>query len=87
MDKLLIRKKSDADSISWNLLLLADPSKNKTEEYLKKADIYLAFLDNKFVGEYVLINLSRDVIELKNIAVDETHQRKGIGKKASFRRN
>lgn len=81
MDNLVIRKVNSNDQFPWNLLLLADPSKEKIEEYLEKGETYIALIDNKIVGVYVLVPIDKDEIELKNIAVDENYQGKGIGKK------
>ena len=79
MDNLIIQKLKNKDHLPWNLLLLADPSREKVEEYIKDSNIYIALLNNKTVGVYVLTNITSDVIELKNIVVDKSHQRQGIG--------
>lgn len=68
-------------SIPYDLLLLADPSKKLVDEYLKRGKCYVALLDNKVIGVFVLINTRPETIELVNIAVDENYQGKGIGKK------
>lgn len=80
MNNLAIRKIKDKKEIPWNLLLLADPSKKIIEKYIYDSDVYLSYINNEVVGVYVLINLSLDTVELKNIAVDKRYQRQGIGK-------
>lgn len=81
MDNLVIQKLNDQTKIPWELFLLADPSKEMIEKYIRDSDIYCAKLNNELVGVYVLTKPSQDIIELKNIAVEPTHQGKGIGKK------
>ena len=81
MKDLLITKLEDTNETPWNLLLLADPSRESIESYIGNSDIYLASVNDRTVGVYVLKNISQDIVELKNIAVDEKHQGQGIGKK------
>ncbi|MED4581334.1 GNAT family N-acetyltransferase [Brevibacillus choshinensis] len=63
------------------LLLLADPSQTLVEGYLKRGSCYVAIAEEMIVGVYVLLPTRPDTIELVNVAVDEAHQGKGIGKK------
>lgn len=80
MSKLNIRKKIESDDVPWNLLLIADPSKENINKYLNRGEIYLAYLENILVGTYVLTKENGNIVELKNIAVDLQYQGKGIGK-------
>jgi len=82
MDSIEIKqiRKIDEEPSLWKLLLSADPSKELIEQYLPASKIYVALLNRKIVGEYVLTTISSDVLELKNIAVDENYQHQGIGK-------
>lgn len=64
-----------------HLLLLADPSEEKIKTYLNKSICAVASLDGDIVGVYVLIFLRKTVAEIKNIAVAEKFQGRGIGKK------
>lgn len=66
--------------LPWDLLLSADPSRKMIESYIGNSDIYIALIEEKVVGEYVLTKIDENTIELKNIAVDEKFQGKGIGK-------
>lgn len=68
------------DSIPYQLLYLADPSREAVEDYLNRGFCYLAFLANEVVGEYVLLPTRPFTYELVNVAVDEAYQQKGIGK-------
>lgn len=81
MDNLVIKQLKNNDNVPWDLLLLADPSKELIQEYLPTSKIYVALLNNETVGVYILTQLSPNVIELKNVAVDEKYQHQGIGKK------
>lgn len=75
-----IRKVNDFKEVPWNLLLLADPSKEMVEKYVKEGETYIALLNNKTIGVYVVVKLSHDAYELKNVAIDEEHQGQGVGK-------
>lgn len=64
-----------------NLLLLADPSEHLVEEYLKRGQCYVAVLEQRIVGTYVLLPTRPETVELVNVAVEEAWQGNGIGKK------
>ena len=64
----------------YDLLLLADPSREMVDSYLKNGCCYVAKKNNHIVGVMVLIEVTADTLEIKNIAVQQTEQRKGIGK-------
>lgn len=80
MESIETQKVENKDSLPWDLLLSADPSREVVERYIGNSDIYLARLDGKVVGEYVLTKTDDSTTELKNIAVDKEYQGKGIGK-------
>lgn len=62
------------------LLLLADPSQKLVEEYIQRGECFVAKMDGGIVGVYVLLPTRPETVEIVNIAVDENHQGKGIGK-------
>lgn len=64
----------------YDLLLLADPSKDLVDDYLKHADVYLAKHEGQTVGVIVLLPLAEDTVEIKNLAVKPNHQGQGIGR-------
>lgn len=73
----------------FDLLLLADPSPELVRAYIQDGYLYGATDGDSIVGVYVIVDHSgegdgesgRDgVWELKNIAVDPAHHRKGIGR-------
>nr|WP_254110721.1 GNAT family N-acetyltransferase [Bacillus pumilus] len=63
-----------------DLLLLADPSKEKVLAYVQSGSCYAAFHAQEVIGVYVLSSLSQHSVEIMNVAVKESWQGKGIGK-------
>lgn len=63
----------------YDLLLLADETLEAINKYITDSEIYGAEIDHKLVGIYALYELNKDEIEIKNIAVLEDFQGKGIG--------
>ncbi|MGG0410364.1 GNAT family N-acetyltransferase [Peribacillus simplex] len=63
-----------------HLLLLADPSRELVEEYLGSGTCFVAMIDKSMIGVYVLLQKSPKLIEIMNIAVDERHHGRGIGR-------
>ncbi|MSU00895.1 GNAT family N-acetyltransferase [Tissierella pigra] len=78
--KYNIYKLDDKDPIPFELLLLADPSKNVIEDYLYRGNCFV-YKTDEIVGVYVLIKTRPNTMELVNVAVKENMQGKGIGKK------
>ncbi|MFI8713046.1 GNAT family N-acetyltransferase [Brevibacillus brevis] len=76
-----IRKLATQEQPPMDLLFLADPSVRLVKDYLQRGQCYVAVLEESIVGVYVLIPTRPDTIELVNVAVDEAHHGKGIGKK------
>lgn len=79
--ELTIRQLSDDEKPPIDLLLLADPSEEMIKNYINKGYCFVAELDQKIVGTYVLLDTRPQTIEIINIAVLESEQGKGIGKK------
>lgn len=75
-----IRRLAVGEEPPMNLLLLADPSKEKVEEYLQKGSCYVLG-EEEVVGVYVLLEISPNTVEIMNVAVSEEMQGKGLGKK------
>jgi ribosomal protein S18 acetylase RimI-like enzyme len=78
---MIIRPLSSEETLPYDLLLLADPSVKMIEKYIFASSVYVAVLAEQIVGILVLFPIDKTLIEIKNIAVLETHQGKGIGKK------
>lgn len=68
------------ENYPYDLLLLADPSRVQVERYLAEGDCYIAIVGEEVIAVLVLQQISKSTIEIKNIAVSERHQKKGIGK-------
>lgn len=78
---MLIRKLNIDERPPMGLLLLADPSRKIVEEYLQRAQCFVAESNDQVIGCYVLLETRPETVELVNIAVEEIFQGKGIGKK------
>jgi ribosomal protein S18 acetylase RimI-like enzyme len=76
---LHIREERDADRV-MDLLLLADPSEALVRDYIADGLLFSADWDGVTVGVFVLIRHDDTLWELKNIAVAEEWQGKGVGK-------
>lgn len=63
------------------LLLLADPSRELVQEYIRRGTCFVAERNGQIIGVYVLLPTRPQTVELVNIAVMPSHQGKGIGKK------
>ena len=75
-----MRKVTGEDLLPWDLLLLADPSRELVSAYLANGECYVAQLRGEIVGEFVIMPKAPDVWELMNIAVTEARHGQGIGK-------
>jgi ribosomal protein S18 acetylase RimI-like enzyme len=75
-----IRKLDSSESLPMDLLLLADPSQELVEEYVKRGQCFIAEDEGQVVGVYVLLPTRPRTVELVNIAVAKEQQGKGIGK-------
>ena len=64
-----------------NLLLQADPSIKKVEDYLKQSKCFIAILKVQVVGACVVKPISENKHELMNISVAPEYQKNGIGRK------
>lgn len=84
MNNIIIKKVTNEDDIPYNLLLLADPSIEIINEYIHRGKCFVAYIDNKIVGVYVIVKTRPLTLELINIAVDESYQGRGIGKKLIY---
>ncbi|TXK72436.1 GNAT family N-acetyltransferase [Paenibacillus sp. N3.4] len=63
------------------LLLLADPDEVIIHSYLLRGLCYILELDGAIVGAYVLLPTRPLTIELVNVAVTESMQGRGLGKR------
>ncbi len=63
----------------YDLLMLADPSREMIDKYLPLSRIFIAQEKGKLLGTIVLLLLNDELVELKNIAVKNQFQGQGIG--------
>jgi ribosomal protein S18 acetylase RimI-like enzyme len=75
-----IRKLCPGENPPWELLELADPSRMIVEGYVKSSCVYVGEISGEIRAVYVLKETEKVVVEIMNIAVDEVHQGKGLGK-------
>lgn len=75
-----IRKIKSPQEVPWDLLLLADPSRELVEEYVTRGECWGAERDGQIIGVYVLLPTRPETVELVNVAVAEQYQGQGIGK-------
>ncbi|MFB0634411.1 GNAT family N-acetyltransferase [Bacillus rugosus] len=80
VQKLTIQKAKNYDHALYELLLLADPSKEIVDEYLERGECYTAWADDELAGVYVLLKTRPQTVEIVNISVKESLQKKGFGK-------
>ncbi len=70
---------SKDNPIPYELLLLADPSKELIDIYLLSSTVFIAQLNEKTIGTIVLFQMNETEVEIKNIAVEPVFQGQGIG--------
>lgn len=73
------KKLNKNDHIPFELLLLADPSKEIIDEYLKQSDLFVAKNNDEILGVLVLFPLTKETVEIKNVAVKTEFQGQGLG--------
>ncbi len=78
---IVVEKLSEADKFPLHLLLLADETVAVINKYIYTSDVYVAkdVLSEHVIAVFVLQKINMKEIEIKNIAVDEVYQGRGIG--------
>lgn len=74
-----IRKLDQRVDIPYDLLLLADETKEAIDKYIHASDIYIAESEGEKIAVYALYPVNKEEIEIKNIAVIPPLQGRGIG--------
>lgn len=79
--KNLTRIKKVTENFPYDLLLLADETKESIDKYLFDSDTYLAEDINtgEAIGAFCLYRIDNNCVEIKNIAVSSACQGKGYG--------
>lgn len=78
---MIIRLLKKGELPPFDLLLLADPSKEMISDYIKDGVIHIAESESGIVGVVVLLPQTRETAEVMNLAVKEDSQGNGYGKK------
>lgn len=79
--EVLIKELTEGECVPYDLLLLADPSKEIVDDYIRRGICYTASIQDVVVGVYVILRTRPETIEIVNVAVRVDFQGKGIGKK------
>ena len=74
-------KETAASEAPMDLLLQADPSIKKVEDYLRESKCFIATLKGQVVGACVVKPVTEETHELMNISVAPEYQKTGIGRK------
>ena len=79
--EIIISKVYSKQDLPFTLLLLADETIEAIEKYIYDSDVYVAkeSEDSEAVAVFALLKIDNSDIEIKNIAVTETLQNRGIG--------
>jgi len=64
----------------YDILLMADPEREKVDAYLSTSDCFVATSKGLTVGVIVVEKQSDTSAEIRNLAVDESFQRRGIAR-------
>jgi N-acetylglutamate synthase-like GNAT family acetyltransferase len=79
MEGLEIQKHIGGHELPMNLLLLADPSSRMIKTYIHGCDVFIAKFKEEVIACFALFPHDSILIEIKNIAVKESFQGKGVG--------
>ncbi|MBV7389104.1 MULTISPECIES: GNAT family N-acetyltransferase [Enterococcus] len=77
MEKNKIQLLDPKEPVPWDLLLLADPSKEMIQNYLSESQLLVYRLE-EIVGVLVYQGISENEVEIKNLAVAPAYQNKKI---------
>ena len=78
---IVIKKEKDNKEQYMDLLLEADPSKDRINDYLKDGELFVLTYKDDVTCVAVVIKIDDETIELKNIATKEEYRGQGYGKK------
>ncbi|GCF93400.1 N-acetyltransferase [Enterococcus florum] len=74
----MIHLLSEKTALPWELLMLADPEKEKIEAYVYDSKVLVYEWRNEIVGVLVFKMIDEETVEIMNMAVSERMQRQGI---------
>ena len=76
---LTLRTLTPGENIPYSLLLLADETKEAIDKYIHQSVIYVLEYGKEMIAVCATAMISEGVMEIKNIAVREDWQNKGVG--------
>ena len=76
-----IKKEKDNKEQYMGLLLEADPSENMVNKYLKDGDLFVLTYKDEVAGIAIVLEIDKDVVELKNIVIKNQYRGQRLGKK------
>ncbi|TDS65074.1 GNAT family N-acetyltransferase [Myroides indicus] len=76
-EKLQLEQRSQ--NFPYSLLLLADETIEAIDKYIHKSEVYVLKKDKEEIAVVCLYYIDDEFVEIKNIAVSEIFQSKGIG--------
>ena len=76
---LTLRTLTPGENIPYSLLLLADETKEAIDKYIHQSVIYVLGYAQEIIAVCATAMISEGVMEIKNIAVREDWQNKGVG--------
>ena len=62
------------------LLLLADEQESMIDRYIENGTMYVLYDQHAVIGEILVCEISKDILEIKNLAVLPEFQNKGYGR-------
>ena len=74
-----IRQLGISENIPYQLLLLADETKEAIDKYIFESEIFIIENNGEIIALYALKAINSEQIEIKNIAVKADFQGRGIG--------
>lgn len=74
-------KETSINEGPWELLLLADPSREQIEKYIHRSRIFTLDINGSAIGVVVLVPLGNNIQEITNVAVLEPFRGQGFGKR------
>jgi ribosomal protein S18 acetylase RimI-like enzyme len=81
LKSISIRQIRPEEPIPYRLLLDADPSREAISKYLGSSEMHIALTGGEMIGVIVLYPVDKVTVEIKNIAVAEKFQGRGVGQR------
>jgi aminoglycoside 6'-N-acetyltransferase I len=76
---LKLRTLTPGENIPYSLLLLADETREAIDKYIHRSEIFVLEHEDELIAICAVAKISEGVMEIKNIAVQEDWQNKGVG--------